>query len=357
MKKILVIVVALIVGGAIGYFVYQYFFKDGSTPFGGGANGGSDVAIGDYKEPFMWGVTMRPTGLGNYNDSIWSKQLKVASNLGAEWVRFGWSYDASDEFGFHDQIINLIEQWELKPYLVIEPSGKFENVKDPYSDGYENAKKIASHYKGKIKYYQIMNEAGSNALKGPEYSGEDETDYDATKYERTKEWIRGASEGVKEADPNAYRVITNQWLQTAFLEKLKQDNIEYEIIGWDWFSDMGFMGDKKLSDGTYLIEKLKSFEKPVILAEVNQRPDGDEGQDGQNEEEQAVFIKKMADWSVEQGLKGFIVLELLDIPNSGKGYTDYYGIVGVEKSSGGSMVPGEPRQAYSIFQEIIQKYK
>lgn len=354
MKKFLIVLLALIVGGTVGYLVYRYFFQEKK---GGDNFRKSDAYITtDYNEPFMWGVTMRPNGLGNYHNSIWVKQLKVASALGIKWIRFGWSHDAPDEFAYHDEIIDYIKKWDLEPYLVIEPSKKFEKVKDPYSDGYDNALKIAKHYQGKIKYYQIMNESGSNALKGPEYSGENESDYDEEKYERTKEWIRGAIAGVEEGDPNAYKVITSQWLQTGFLEKLKKDNIDYDIIGWDWFSDMGFLGDKKLASGTPLIDKLKSFGKPLILAEINQRPDGKDGQDGQNEEKQAEFIKNMADWSVKNGLKGFLVLELLDIPNSGKGYTDHYGIMGVTKSSGGSYVPGNPRKAYEVYKEIIKKY-
>jgi hypothetical protein len=201
-----------------------------------------------------------------------------------------------------------------------------------------------------------MNEAGSNAIKGAGFSGENESDYDEEKYKRTKEWLRGASEGVKKGDPDAYRVLTSQWLQTGFLEKLQKDKVEYDIIGWDWFSDMELMGEKKLSDGTLLIDKLKSFNKPLILAEVNQRPDGKDGQKGQDEPEQAEFIREMAEWSQKSKLNGFYVLELFDVPNSGKDYTDYYGIVEVKKSSSSVYVPGTPREAYGVYQEIIKKY-
>lgn len=299
---------------------------------------------------------MRPTGLGKYIDEIWLKQIAVATNLGVKWVRLSWSYDAPDQFKYHDEIIKYLKQSGLEVYLVIEPNGKFEDIQDPYKDGFDNAYRIASHYKDQIKYYQIMNEAGSNALKDGTYSGENESDYDTTKYERTKEWLRGASEGIKKADPNAYRVLTSQWLQTAFLDKLKKDNIEYDIIGWDWFSDMGFIGEKKLDDGTLLMDKLKSFDKPIILAEINYRPEGTNGQRGQPEEKQADYIAQAANWAVSAGLKGFYVLELLDVPNSGHGYTDYYGIVGVKKSSSGSYVPGAPRKAYDIYKDIIAKY-
>lgn len=352
MKKFLIILLALIIGGVGGYFAYKKFFS-GNSSFSSNNN---QVTAANYNEPFMWGTTMRPDAFGRYIDELWLKQIKVANNLGAPWVRIPWSYAADDQFKFNDEVMNYLINNGLEIYLVVEPNGDFEKVQDPYKDGYDNAYRIASHYKGKIKYYQIMNEAGSNAIIDGTYSGENESDYDATKYQRTRDWIKGALEGVKKADPEAYRAVTNQWLQTGFLEKLKKDNVDYDMIGWDWFSDMGFIGDKKLADGTLLIDKLKSFNKPFFLAEINYRPEGKNGQKGQPEEKQAAYIEKTADWAVENKLVGFYVLELFNTVNPSRGYNDYYGIYSIKKSTGGSYVPDEPLKAYTVYQEIIAKY-
>lgn len=351
MKNFFIIVLAIIIGVGGGYFVWKYLarldFSIDKT---------EKVTAENYKEPFIWGVTMRPTGLGKYIDEIWLRQIALATNLGVKWARLSWSYDAPDQFIYHDEIIKYLKKAGLETYLVIEPSTKFEDVKDPYKDGYDNAFRIASHYKGQIKYYQIMNEASGNAIKGGQYAGEKDEDYDITKYERTRDWIKGASAGVHKADPAAYRIVTAQWVHIGFMDKLQKDGINYDIIGWDWFSDMGLMGEKKLADGSLLIDKLKSYDKPLILAEINYRPEGDKGQKGQPEKKQADYIQKMADWTVGAGLKGFLVLELLDSTNSGKGYTDYYGIVQAEQKKSGTWFPGEPRQAFSTYKEIIAKY-
>jgi hypothetical protein len=276
--------------------------------------------------------------------------------LGVKWARISWSFDAPDQFQYNGEIIKYLKDYGIEVYLVIEPSDQFEKIQNPYKDGYDNAYRIASHYKGQIKYYQIMNEASGNAIKSGSFSGEKEEDYDATKYERTREWIKGASAAVKKADPDAFRIVSSQWVHVAFLNNLQKDNIDYDIIGWDWFSDMGLMGEKKLADGTPLIDKLRSFNKPIILAECNFRPEGENGQKGQPEAKQADFIQKMADWAVIEKLEGFIVLELFDTPNSGKGYTDYYGLVQVEQKTSGLYVPGEPRQAFDTYKNIIAKY-
>lgn len=343
MKKALLIVLFLALGTVGGYFTYKSTL--GKAPVVEGSSDGM---------PFMWGITARPSSLGRYVDSVWVTQLTLIKNLDAGWVRL--TYDHTAGFAFHDEVINYIKAQGLNPYLVIEPKGDFNLVKNPYADGYAKGLDISSHYRGQIKFYQIMNEAGSNALKAGA-SGEKETDFDPKKYERTRDWVKGASEGIKKGDPDAYRVVTNQWLHVAFLDMLARDNVDYDVIGWDWFSDMGYMGDKKLSDGTLLINKLRSFKKPIILAECNQRPDGKNGKKGQDEGKQADYIKKMANWAWQNGLKGFFVLELLDSPPSeSRNYVDYYGIVSIKQKNNGSWVPDEPRKAYETYKSVIDKY-
>lgn len=349
MKKFLISLLVLIILAGAGFFGWKYFLQ------------GYLKKQQTKKEPFIWGVTMRPHALGNYTSASWLEQVKLAKDLGVNYIRIGWQYDAwrkgkPDQFGFHDEIFQTIQDNGLSVYVVFEGNPDVLEVNDPYYDGYNNAFQIASHYKGKVKYYQMLNEVGSVPLKEGK-SGENESDYDEAKYQKVKEWLKGASAGIKKADPNAYRVISCQWLQTGFISRLEKDKIDYDIIGWDWFSDMGLMSEKKLTDGTLLIDKLISFNKPVILAEINQRPEGEGGQKGMPEQKQADFIEKTAEWAYSGGqIKGFIVLELMDVVNTGKDFTDYYGLVETQKTGKNTGIPGQPRKAYNVYKEIIAKY-
>lgn len=345
MKKILTILVVLAVVAVGGWFGLKQYRKWLVK-----------------KEPFVWGVTVRPHAIGKFSKSTWNKQLQLAKGLGVNYVRMSWQYDAYfnsklDPFGFHDNIIGMNEKQKLKTYMVIEANPDVLEVKDPYMDGYNSAFQIAAKFKGRIKYYQLLNESASVALKSPDNSGEKEEDYDSEKYVKARDWIKGASDGIKKADSSAYRVVTDQWTHTAFFDMLVKDKVDFDIIGWDWFSDMGLMQDKKLGDGTLIIDKLKSFNKPIILAEVNARPEGRNGQKGQDEDKQSEFIKNMAQFAKDSNLKGFIVLELLDVTNTGRGYTDYYGIVNTTEKNNGVGTIGEAKKAYNTYKEIIVKYQ
>ncbi len=364
MKKYWGILFVFIVAALVGFLIWGNLLRTDWTnisiidnsPKTSASKTPKPYNISYYKEPFLWGVTMQPAGLGRYIAEIWAMQVQVAKNLGVPYVRLSWDYTNPAKFDYHDEVIKALEAQGIKIYLGFNPSIPLKNVKASYNDGLAWGYRIANYYKGKIKYYQLGNEQSIGALKGSEYSGENISDYDEINYQLAKEWLRGASDGIKRGDPSAYRVITGLWLGTGFFERLERDKIDYDIIGWDWFSDMGDISSKKMADGTFLIDKLKSFNKPIFLAEINVRPEGENGQNGPNEKNQADFLSKNADWAVSANLRGFIVYQLFDNPNNPLGYTDFYGIVETEKSPSGSVVPGEARPAFYTYKDIINKY-
>jgi len=351
-KKFLIIVLALIIGGAGGYFLYSKYFKNNVN---NNTSNNRKVTAENYKEPFMWGVNVNPSALRNYSLEGWNKQLKYVNELGTSWIRLSFDNEPKNKFEIYDDMMKVTDERKINIYLGLGSSKPIETIDNPYQDGYKVADEISAHYKGKIKYYQLMSEQGSGALKGATYSGENESDYDSAKYNRIKEWLRGASTAIRKNDPNTYIVITDQWLRTAYFQMLINDKIDFDIIGWDWFGDMGLMEDKKLADGTLLIDKLKSFNKPLILAEVNGRPDSKKGMD---ETKQSDFIQKMAEWAYNSGyIKGFFIHELVDLrPKDDNKYGDYYGLIEYQKASDGGYTFGKKRQAFETYISIIKKY-
>lgn len=338
MKKFIWFMLFLVILAGIGYGAYYFWNKNKE----------------DNK--FLWGITVRPHALGSYSAKVWDRQLKLVKDLGVQYIRLTWQNDGwPTPFEFHDPIIDRTKKQGFEIYLVLEALPHVLEQKDPYMDGYNNGFQIASHYKGKIKYYQLLNEAASTALKGGEYSGESESDYDPDKYAKVRDWLKGASEGISKADPKAKKIINDQWTHYAFFDMIARDGIDYDILGWDWFSDMGLMSEKTLSDGEKILMKLEKFDKPIFLVEVNARPEGVNGQKGQDEEKQAEFIKNMAEYALGQkSIKGFFILELIDVTNSGRGYTDYYGIVSAVAKKNGVGVIGKPRKAFEVLKEIIK---
>lgn len=341
MKRFLIVFLALIIGVGGGYFAYNAYF----------AGKPGHVTAKNYKEPFMWGVDTNPSALGNYNYAAWKKQIGYVNDLGTKWIRLGFDNDAPDKFKIFDDMINAANNKGINIFLGIGSTKPVLTIDDTYQDGYNVASEISAHYKGKIKYYQLMSEQGSGASKGAAYSGENESDYVPENYNKVKEWMRGASTAIRKNDPNAYIIITDQWLHTAYIQMLIRDNIDFDIIGWDWYGGMNMMGDKKLADGTLLVDKLKSFNKPIILTEVNYTSDN--STDVDYEKEQSDFIKSMAEWAHQSGyIKGFFVFKLVDSRPLPDNPNDCCALIKFKKIN----TFGDRRQAFDTYAAVIAKY-
>lgn len=357
MKNFLIVLFVLILVSLGGYFGWRYYNQSQATD-------SPTIKARTTKDGFIWGVTTRPHALARYSDKIWQKQVAFASNLGVGYVRTGWEpegwYNGKlDPIGLSQALIKEIETQGMRTYLGFGENGKITDSTNPYQDGYDLANQIASANKGHVDYYQLANEISSESLKGAEFPGDETSQYDLEKYQKIKDWLNGAIDGVKKADPQAKTVVVGQWTQIAFFDMLSEDGVNYDIIGWDWFSDMGLMKDVKISDGTYLVDKLKSFNKPVILAEVGQRPDGNKTTGfTMNEDKQDQFISEMANWAHGSGfIKGFFAFELTDLTNYGKGgYIDRYGLVAFKRNKQGVGVMTGLRKAYSSYAAIVTKY-
>ena len=350
MKTFLIILLALIIGGGGGYFVYSKYFKNQA---GSSISPSRTVTAEDYKEPFQWGVNVNPSPVRNYSLEMWIKQMKYVTDLGSGWIRLVYDAKVSNRLEIYDEMVNDANKRSIQVLLSLDSTEPVQTISNPYDDGYKVASEVAEHYKGKIKYYQILNEIGGTVVKGPEFGGEEESDIDNQKYTQVKEWSKGAITAIRKIDPNAYIVIDSFWTHYKAVEMLIRDGIEFDILGWNWYSDMKMMGDKKLEDGSLLTEKLKSFEKPIILAEVNGAPVNGRV----NEENQAKFIKEMADWAYNSGIiNGFYVHELVDIAPTATRKEGFFGLIKYKKSSDGGYTYGDPKKAYEIYKELITKY-
>lgn len=358
MKKVLIVLVVLIVV-VVGLLVWK---GTSSNPIKTVLK--TDPFTNKSKDGFAWGVTTRAHALANFSPEVWATQTKLAKELGSGYVRVNWENDGylngvRNAVGLNLAMIDGIIQNGMRPYIVLNQVGDLTKSADPYTDGYNLANEIAVAAKGQVDYYQLENEVTSWTLKGSQYPGEKADQYDTAKSEKLIAWLKGANAGIKAGDPQAKTVVTGQWIQYGFLQMIADANVNYDVIGWDWFSDMGLMSEKKLSDGTSITDKLKSFNKPLMLVEVGQRPDGNKSSGFKMDEaKQVAFIDSMAEWAhTSAAFKGFFAFELTDLPNHGPdGYIDRYGLVQFEPGSAGVAKMDHLRPAYTTYKNLVAKY-
>lgn len=322
---------------------------------------GANIEIPTKKSSFAWGVTMRPNALARYTAKSWAEQTALARELGAKYARIAWQYDAKpNPEKFADSLIDENETKGLGTYMIIESDKPISTLNDPYQSGYDVAFKIATQFKGRIKYYQLLNEGSAEILINHTANGQEAGHYNAAQYAKLLSYMKGMSAGITKADPEAKKVVTMVYTHYVYLDWLKRDNLDYDIIGIDWYDWMGKFEDKKLENGKTLFDQLKSYNKDLIFAEINSLP----GVDPVNsklktvvdQDKQANFISEEATWAWQNknSVKGFFVLELLDNINTKD--PEYFGLVTGAKDSDGKLVPGVKRKAFDAYKAIITKY-
>jgi len=344
MKKnwiFIVLILVIIVGGVIIFLTARK---------GGGA---APIA----KQKFMWGVTANPDSARKYNSKMWKQEVAFINQLGVDWVRVGYDNSVSNRESKYNSIVDVAEAAKVNVILQIDSTQPIAKITDAYSDGQKVGTEVATMFKGRVHYYQILNELGGTALKGGNMSGENFSDFDPTTAKKLEDWVKGATDAVKKIDPSAQTIITFHWTHYALLDKMVSDGVKFDVLGWDWYSDMGLMQDKKIADGTLLVDKLKSYNKPIVLAEVNYQPKGKTPNSESDLAEQVKFIQSMADWAKTVGqIKGFFVQELVDAAPFGSQKASYFGLVKVKQVPDSSNFEfGDLKPAFNTYKEIISK--
>lgn len=349
MKTFFIILTIILIAGA-GFFGYKYYIaKDKNISY--------KKAVTGYNEPFQWGTTMRAAALDRFHLKSWPEQIKYAQSLGIKWARIGWDYDGS--LAGNDKVFEQLWNAGINTTLIVELAPSKEK-QDRYKTGYDDGYLLANHYKGKIKYYQIMNEVSGQCIKPGNLNGQDESMYDMDKCQDVLAYLKGVSEGIHAADPDAWRIMCIVSTHTAFIDIVNKEKIPFDIIGLNWYDWMGPIGEAKMENGQFLAEKLKTYKKPLIFTEVNANPKAEAGSRDRtivDENKQSEFISQTAQWAWNNRdwVKGLYVHEFVDNINT-KGDLELFGLIAAKEVSSqvGQIV--KPRKAFYTYQEIIKKY-
>lgn len=341
---------------------FQYSHQKDKT-----SSGSYPTLLKTNQTPFYWGVTTGGYVFNTYDQPFTpnhlAQQMPYIKDLKVNVVRFAIEHHGNVlSNDVNDAVIKSLTQNNIERY-----AGVGEPVDDIYTQGtyqigYDWGYKIAKQYKGKIQFYQLSNELSGMTLK-PNYPGDKESDYDESKYQPVKNYLDGLSHGIHAADPEAKRIVTANWLGVGVIDKLVQDNVPFDIVGWDWYSDMGDNPTHKvLDDGTVLdIPKyLSKYHKPFWIVEAN----ADHGNSKLGNTGQAKYLQTLTDNILKsKEVNGFIVYQLFDISHvnsTGDGLVpttedDQWGLI---KASYNKMTkeiePGQIKPAFTTYKNIIK---
>lgn len=291
-----------------------------------------------------------------FDQTVFDKQIKDLKDLGINHLRTNFEKNGHTPISWaNDLMVKAARDnaWRLT-FIVEHPFKDFFSEAN-YENGYEWGKKVGSSYPGKVDYYQLANEVSGSVISSG--NGLKKEDYDSQKYEILKDYLLGLRDGIHKTDPKAKFILSAHWICLAVIDMLIGDGLEVDVIGWNWYSEMGDdLTHKPIDEGAPLDipGHFAKYGKPFWIVEVNQS-----GGDTQGEEKQVEFLKNLINNSYNsEKISGMFVYKFVDsICTEGDKPTSHLGIV-KDKSSQITKSDcdiADPKDAYYVLKDFIDK--
>lgn len=302
------------------------------------------------KRSFNWGVTIQPFPFRENNTVFLSEQFRLAQELSLKAVRVEYSPNNQPA---NQQAVDLAKERNLQLVFII-PFGPNDIFSDQqlFDNAYQYVAEAVNRYKGQVPVWQLATEVASVAIIDGGHHGVDRVDYPENKYQAVATWLKAATKAVKDTDPSAKRLVNDQWVHVGFFDRFLAEGGDFDILGWNWFSDMGKdiqrpVLNSKTGQRYNLMKKLKSYNKELWLTEVNRRGGSKDG----DERAQADYIQFMAETAyAEPAVTGFFVYNLVEdqtAPPAEQGYS----LVNIDQDK--QWVAG-PKEAFNRYQALIK---
>lgn len=299
------------------------------------------------RSDFIWGVNGHNRMYEAYPEKYAEKQVKLAAELGVKLYRFNFNPKTSDDLEYLHYMVSLCEAYGMDMMLVMDDAGLFPD-NPQYSKSKENdyiealtgrATMIASLFKDRIKYIQVFNELDIHCLVAGSGGNGDHID------QYNKDWLqifakrtKAVVDAIKAEAPQIKTCVNISYVHTGWFDYLAsyEGGVEFDVIGLDWYSDMGIL--------RVILNKLATYsQKEIIVCETN-IVNGENGNDG-------AYLEQVMNEAYNHSsgkVKGMFFYELLDELN----YQDrerYYGLVNCERN--GEI--GTVKPAYTRVQKLL----
>jgi hypothetical protein len=301
---------------------------------------------------FIWGVNGHPLTQPDYSKNL-DEQIKAIKDLKLSSYRFDVILNqdgyAKNEPAFL-KVLNSLKNNEILPLPAVMQTGLGTGGPDViYKKGFDQGKNFGTRYGDYLSVLEVNNEGDNKIrLRNKPGDGGGSGEYDTAKAQRFIAEIKGFIDGIKTVKPSIKITLSVSFTHYYYLQLLQDNNVNYDIIGCHWYSNMGDITNLKPL-GNVLISISQKFNKPIWITEIN-RFKGTSSVDFASQNEYITTnIKKI----MTQGIvKAIYIYELFDQPSLAQRFPAeaHYGLM--YKDASGSYVQ---KDAYQGFKKFAQK--
>ncbi len=274
------------------------------------------------RSDFSWGVNGHNRYYASYPEKNLKTQVKLAAELGSKIYRFNYNPVTEEDFAYLDTVLAEVLAYGMDMMLVLDDAqGTPEAIAQRI--GATAARYTASSPHGFIRYLQVFGEADipalldSNPTDVPD--GSRPSHYSDAVINDWYGRFQSALGAIRAVNTDSKTVISISYLHYGFLTALKNKGLQWDIIGLDWYADMGAFS-------RVLTPVKANFTQDILITETNIRPSGNN------------TYAPISTWSwltdgmaavyAEPRVKGLIFYELMDEPAISDPVEAYCGLVG-----------------------------
>jgi len=302
---------------------------------------------------FIWGINGHPVTQEAYGKRTWEDQLSFLKDLHVDYYRIDVPLNNAGTPRNEQNLLAFLRQLKsinVKPMLVLLPRENTAMTDSSafYSAYYDQGKMLAKRYGAFLEVVEVGNEWDVKLVKSRKLDGTKATHYDLLKAKEKLTLLKAFIDGMKSVMPALRVSVSLGWTHWYYLDLLKQFRVNYDIIGYHWYDNMGDITNVRKPYGDFLPGIKKKYKKEIWITEFNTHA----GTVRRSFVSQQQYISKSLDRILQHKvIEGFFIYELFDQPALRAKYPDEpnYGLIFKE---GGEY---RLKPAYTVFKTFIEK--
>lgn len=305
---------------------------------------------------FVWGLNGHPVTQQNYRDSSWADQIHFLKDLQINYYRVDVPLKKESGIATSDasflKLLNVLRGHEINTMPVVFPKDLDSNDSlTAYQSYFEQGKVFAERYGRFVNVLEVGNELDLKLMvKNKTYDGTKAYHYNLSAARRKMWLLAGFIDGLKSVKPTLKVSLSLTWTHFYYLDLLKQYNINYDIVGYHWYSNMGDITKVRAPYDDILYKIKRKYSKEIWITEFNTHV----GTKRNSFDDQDIYIRQSLGNILKQGIvTGFFIYELFDqaaLKNKYPNEADF-GIVYRDKGV------FKQKPVYFTLKKIIQKAK
>ena len=284
----------------------------------------------ELASPFTLGINGHPLSRDAYKSIAAAEQIKLLKDLGIQSYRIDIKADAQGNVAESVRLLDLLIQAKaagitILPTIYLTGLDYSLDNTSLNNRGIILGKGFVEKYGIYLETYELGNLEENAVIKRGTH-GNKTDDYDLQKLQKLAYFLKGLNYAVKTFDVSSKTIVNASWLHYTFFQLLISEGVNFDIIGYQWFSDMDDNASTNFGISDISLKLSALYTKPIWFTVASKRNGSLNGTEASQDDWFGNFLSKV---KANPAVKAVFAYELFDEPqllNVPEG-EKFYGVV------------------------------